>query len=470
MLFVGNALNAPGGLIPTSPYAGDNVMVGKIDGSHNVRWVKIYGGNAVDVGYSACQTPDGGYAVLAYTESHDGNITGSKGGGDIWLMKLDGSGNLLWQKCYGSTWEDYPISIDNTPDGGFIILGWSLGSGRDIPFHYGSNMSTDWVVIKTDNAGNLQWCKNLGGTDGEGGGAILSIDNGYYLLGSSMSKDHDCIDTAWHAGVNTSGDLYVLRLDDTGSVLWAKSYGGSENDFAASAVFDTSDSTIVMNGSTGSHDYMVTGATGTQGNMWVVKVNKSGSLIWQKPLGNTQETLGTGICHAHGGGYAVYGSVFTGPIGNMDAWIFILDIAGNIVCDKVFGGSGPDDAASIVPDLSGYIATGTGSAVFTEGICDTNNSGAFVSYIDSVPVSAVANINAASAQLTAYPNPSHDEITILPPREGTITIMNSIGQIVYTKKIDKTVAVKSSLWASGNYLVLWKDENGNRAVIKVIKL
>jgi hypothetical protein len=473
-LFVGNAFNAPGGLIPTSRYAGDNVMVGKIDSSHNVSWVKIYGGNAVDVGYSACQTPDGGYAVLAYTESHDGNITGSKGGGDIWLMKLDGSGNLLWQKCYGSTWEDYPISIDNTPDGGFIILGWSLGSGRDIPFHYGSNMSTDWVVIKTDNAGNLQWCKNLGGTDDEAGvGAILSIDSAYYLVSSSFSKDHDCVDTAWHAGRNTNGDLYVLKLASDGNVLWGKSYGGSQNDYVLSALYDNRDSTIVTNGGTGSSDYMVTGYSGGASDMWVVKLNKRGSLIWQKPLGNTMQTIGTGICLAHDGGYLACGYTYLPPNGD-DGWIFELDNSGNIVTDKIFGGGGGDHPASVLPYLHGYVVAGeTGSLLFTEGICDSNNSGAFVSYIDSVPVSAVKNISVAQ-RLDIFPSPAFQHVTIsLPGHDmGKLIIVNNMGQRMYEQSIERSinpVVLDVSQWVAGLYFIEWLGENGTTVTKKLIK-
>jgi hypothetical protein len=471
-LFVGNAFNAPGGLIPTSRYAGDNVMVGKIDSSHNVSWVKIYGGNAVDVGYSACQTPDGGYAVLAYTESHDGNITGSKGGGDIWLMKLDGSGNLLWQKCYGSTWEDYPTSIANTPDNGLIMLGWSLGSGGDIPFHHGDNISVDIVVIKTDDVGSLQWCKDIGGTGDDGGGAILSVDSNYYVIGASDSKDNDCTDTAWHAGVNTAGDLYIFKLDTHGNILWSKSYGGTENDAANAALFDTADSTIVVNGISGSHDYMVVGATGVQGDMWVVKFDKNGTMVWQKPLGNTMQTIGTGICLAHDGGYLACGYTYLPPNGD-EVWLFKLDYSGNVVTDKIFGGPDPDEASSVVSYLNGYIATGVGSRYFTEGICDSNNSGAFVSYIDSVPVSVVKNICVAQ-RLDIFPTPAFQHVTIgLPGHDmGKLIIVNNMGQRMYEQSIERSinpVVLDVSQWVAGLYFIEWLGENGTTVTKKLIK-
>ncbi len=89
---------------------------------------------------------------------------GAKGSNDIWLLRLDDSGNLLWEKTYGSSQADVAISIANTPDGGLILLGATNGSDGDVPFHYGDIFALDWLVIKTDSLGNVQWSKDIGGT------------------------------------------------------------------------------------------------------------------------------------------------------------------------------------------------------------------------------------------------------------------------------------------------------------------
>jgi hypothetical protein len=345
ILFVGSDMENPGGIIPyfpTDTSINGNVMIGKIDSNHQISWIKVFGGSQDDGGNSVCQTPDGGYAVLAYTESSDGDVTGYLGGGDMWLLRLDVSGNLLWEKCYGSSAQDIPMSIANTPDHGFILSGTTDGSDNEVPLHYGAFYSFDWLVIKTDSMGNFLWGKDLGGTEQEGStGSILAIDSSYYLISWSNSADHDCTDTSWHAGLTfINGNYYIIKLDDAGKVIWDSSYGGSGGDYANYAMYDTRDSTIVITGSTSSGDYMVTDFHGWQ-DMWIIKVNRNGTLIFEKTLGGTDQEGGTSICTFLNGGYLAYGSRYPGTIGGgLD--LYLLNNTGNEISNKYFGGSNGD--------------------------------------------------------------------------------------------------------------------------------
>lgn len=488
-LFTGMVYGNPGGIIPYIPIDtgfNGNVLVGKIDSSQQVSWIKVYGGSDAEGAGSSCQTPDGGYAVLATTSSINGDVTGLKGGSDLWLIRLDASGNLLWQKCYGSSSQDGGISIANTPDNGFIILGSSYGNDGDVPFHYGSIWDTDWLVIKIDSLGNIEWSKTIGGTETDGMGSILSVDSSYYIACGSFSKDYDCIDTAWHAGVATHSDFHVLKLDWTGNVLWDRSYGGSGLEGPSQAMFDTRDSTIVMVGKTNSVDYMVTGFRfcSPLGNddIWVIKVNKTGTLLWQKTLGSVQDETGTGICISHKGGYIAYGKTFPSPcddtavenIGSHDCWIFELGSSGNIITDKVFGGIDAEGGASIIPYLTGYVATGSSaSSMFTEGTCNTNYSGAFVSYIGYSSLD-VKNIVEVLEPIKIFPNPSHDVVKLqLPFAEiGKIVISNTLGQTVYTEKVQSenyVTEINTGEWATGMYLVQWRSDEGRMLSARLIK-
>ena len=151
-----------GGVIPSFPLDTSlgNALVVKIDSVQHINWAKVFGGSKDDMAMNACQTADGGYAVLARTTSSDGDITGFKGGPDIWLLRLDADGNLLWQRTYGTSQSDLPISIANTSDGGFIIFGCTNGDDGDVSAHYGGFFDFDWIVIKTDGTGNVQWSRN----------------------------------------------------------------------------------------------------------------------------------------------------------------------------------------------------------------------------------------------------------------------------------------------------------------------
>ena len=163
ILLVGQDFGNPGGIIPyffDTSYNG-NVSVIKIDSNHQISWIKVYGGSLADQGVSACQTIDGGYAVLATTSSNDGDVTGFHGGNDFWLLRLDASGNLLWEQCYGGPAGEQATSIANTPDNGFILMGTTNGAGGEVPLHYGGYFTLDWLVMKTDTHGNLQWANTV---------------------------------------------------------------------------------------------------------------------------------------------------------------------------------------------------------------------------------------------------------------------------------------------------------------------
>jgi hypothetical protein len=465
ILFVGEDAGNPGGIIPYFFDTSDNgnVMIGKIDSNQQISWIKIFGGSEADGAVSACQTPDGGYAILANTSSSDGDVTGFRGATDIWLIKIDDTGKLLWENTYGSSQSDGGLSIANTSDQGFIILGGTNGSDDDVPFHYGDFFSNDWLVLKTDSLGNLKWSKDLGGTGNEGdAGSILSIDSFYYLISYTNSIDHDCTDSLWHIGVNTEFDYYILKLNDTGRVLWDSSYGGSGSDGAGFAMYDIRDSTIIITGSTGSCDYMVTGCQG-ESDMWIIKVNKNGTLIWQKDLGGPNNDYGTGICINANVGYMAYGWTLPGPIGEGDCWLFNIDNLGNKITNKVFGSIGYESSYSIIPYLNGYAATGLGDAYpFTEGTTCGNfdNGGPFISYINYWPLT-VNKINNSKPQLLMYPNPSWQKIRIIIPdnQTGCLNIINSKGQVLYKEEIKSNITYRDITindWVRGLYLVLWQ--------------
>ncbi len=485
ILFIGEVYGNPGGIIPFISFdtgVNGNVMIGKIDSNQQISWIKVYGGSHEDGGVSVCQTADGGYAVLCNTASNDHDITGYKGGGnDIWLLRLNGTGNLLWEKTYGGPAQDGAISIANSPDNGFIILGSSNGSGGDVPFHYGDMWTFDWLVIKTDSTGNVQWSKDIGGTGEEGIGVILPIDNSYYLISHSNSTDHDCTDTVWHAGVNTSLDCYVLKLNDTGKVLWDSSYGGSGEDGVFAALYDSNDSTIIMVGGTNSSDYMVTGYQG-QGDMWVVKVNLDGKLLWQKTLGSPYADVATSVCMAHDSGYVVYGGT-NGVYGGGDGWIGIIDNNGNERCHKVFGGTDNELLSSVVPYLNGYVATGTSqSRSFVEGstygnfdtsAANPNGGGVFVTYFDTGLHEGIQQFYPSEKSLVLFPNPATYNLNLSNVNTGKLTIIDEMGSLIY-EQIKKgglfNLTVDVNNWSNGVYLVRWIDTEGNCMTSKFIKM
>ena len=177
-------------------------------------WNKTFGGAIKDQAYSLVQSSDGGFAIAVETTSF------GAGGWDVMLVKTDVYGNMQWYKTYGGAGTDYVNSVILTADGGYLLTGhtnsWGAG-GYDVN------------VIKTDSLGNLQWNKTYGGAGQDRAyGAIRTSDGGYALAGYTDS---------YGAGLT---DYYLIKIDFAGNMQWNKTYGGTNGDNAF-AVVQTSD-------------------------------------------------------------------------------------------------------------------------------------------------------------------------------------------------------------------------------------
>ena len=499
IFFNGSDNGHPGGMIPEFPAnisINDNLMVGKIDSEAHICWIKIYGSSSYSRAIASCQTTDGGFAVLGNVNTGGGDVTGFHGLNDIWLVRLDSAGYLLWEKCFGSSvGSSNSISIANTLDNGFIILGSTNGSNDDVPFHYGSYFSTDWLVIKTDSLGNKQWSKDLGGTGDEAtgqgmfSGSILTAPaaiGGYYLVSSSTSTDYDCNDSSWHSSsASTNSNYYILKLDTAGNVKWAKSYGGTWEDDISNAIFDTRDNTIVMTGFSTSTDYIEAGLQHGEGDMLTIKIDTGGNIIWHKSIGGPSQDIGTSIIPGPANGYVIYGSTFPypdttmGDVGQTDAWIISIDSNGNVNFEKIFGTVNDELPTSVLPFSNGYVGTGASSntvspnLIFSEGTTYGNfdtTGGAFVSYINFIPVNVHNSIYNSFSYMEIFPNPTIDNFILTTNTyiAKKIVITDAIGNIILNSQFYNKTQVSVKGWQKGLYLVKITDETGYYEIQKLI--
>ena len=128
----------------------------KLDSSGNITWQKSFGGTLSDRAYCIQQTTDGGYIVAGLSYSNDGDVTGNHGDADYWVVKLDATGNITWQKSLGGTNQDYGYSIQQTTGGGYIVAGYSNSNDGDVT---GNNGGVDCWIVKLDTVGNITWQK-----------------------------------------------------------------------------------------------------------------------------------------------------------------------------------------------------------------------------------------------------------------------------------------------------------------------
>jgi hypothetical protein len=239
--------------------------------------------------------------------------------------------------------------------------------------HHGTNGKSDYWIVKVNALGNVDWQKSLGGKDDDEAHSIqLTPDGGYIVVGFSYSTDGDVTD---HHGDNTYPDYWIVKLNSSGSAEWTKSLGGSLRDEAYSIVL-TADGGYVVAGSSYSMDGDVAGLHGIVNDYWVVKLNASGNIIWEKTLGGGDEEDAVDIVPSSDGGYLVAGKSYsnngdvtdhhglTGYIGTNDSWIVKLDANGNIIARQSIGGTASDEAAAIQPSSDGRLCGSCYNALY----------------------------------------------------------------------------------------------------------
>lgn len=136
-----------------------DIWVAKLSHDGSIQWKKCLGGTFVETRPYIFQTADGGYVLAGAAESRDCSITGNHGGLDYWLVKLNEKGDLLWQKMYGGSRNEYVLAFNLTNDGGYMIAGLTESSDGDVTGNHGGR---DYWVVKISGNGNIQWQKSLG--------------------------------------------------------------------------------------------------------------------------------------------------------------------------------------------------------------------------------------------------------------------------------------------------------------------
>lgn len=244
-----------------------------------VLWSRCYGGSSLDDMRDVIQTSDGGFVMDGESLSNDGDVSGNHGGYDYWIVKTDDFGNLQWQKCLGGSSDETANSIRQTQDGGYIVSGITSSIDGDVNNNLGG---TDIWIVKMDNFGNILWQKTLGGSGQDGANVSnygLSIieycsDGGYILGTSTSSNDSDV--TGNHGGF----DYWLVKLDSAGNIQWQKCYGGSSME-TLKDMRPTQDGGYILAGVSISTDGDVIGNDSTHGGSWIVKTDSTGNIQWQ---------------------------------------------------------------------------------------------------------------------------------------------------------------------------------------------
>jgi fimbrial isopeptide formation D2 family protein len=182
----------------------------KLNATGTLQWKRCFGGSGDDKAYDIKQTTDGGYIVVGKNNSTNGNVTQSRGSEDAWIIKLDNVGNLVWQKSLGGSNLDVFKSVIQTPDGGYIAVGNTFSNDLDVSGNHGN---WDVWVVKLDATGNVVWKKCMGGSNMETGANIISSeDHAYLITGHTESNNGDVTGAngfadAWLIKIDDAGNI-----------------------------------------------------------------------------------------------------------------------------------------------------------------------------------------------------------------------------------------------------------------------
>lgn len=461
-----------------------NIWIVKLNNSGSIQWQKCFGGTGdtsfMNWNVSIKQTTDGGYIFASTTMSNDIDVSGNHGGWDIWVVKLNSIGNIQWQKCLGGTEYELAQSIELTSDGGYIVAGSTSSNNGDVTGNH--SVSSDAWIIKFNSTGGIQWQKCLGGTGLEQAYNIKQTsDNGYVVACRADSNNGDV------SGNHGSNDFWLVKLNSSGVIQWQKCYGGTNSEYASDIQL-TNDGGYILCGQTNSNNGDVKGFHGGV-DCLVIKVDSLGTIQWQKCLGGTTNNgiyFGMPFCiiKTSDGGFIVFCTSDSNDgdvIGKaFDYWVVKLNSSGAIQWQKCMGGTSLEQACSVKQTTDGGFIL-SGFTFSNDGDVSGNHTGGET--VDAWIVKLSAETLSASAfdfgSISISPNPTDSKINIEFNKFNTLTggqinIINSLGQQVATTPITtsgKQSIMQLATWGgSGMYFVQIINPQGQIVDIKKIIL
>lgn len=275
-------------------------------------WTKTIGGINKDTGSSVKQTNDGGFIIAGTTNSF------GAGDYDVYLIKTNEEGDTMWTRTYGGAFRDYGSEVQQTIDDGYIIIGATKSFNNNID---------DLYLIKTDANGDILWTKVYGGLWGEVGSSIIQDSAGNYLAtGYTMSFDPG------------NADVWVLKFNEFGDTLWTRRVGGDNTDYGVSIK-------RCENG-----DYIITGYTqsfSSNHDIYLIRINPYGDTTWTNHYGGEGLDFGEDVLELDGGEFIIAGYTTSYGTDDYDCYLVRVNAHGDTLWTKHYGGEYDDKAYAI---------------------------------------------------------------------------------------------------------------------------
>jgi hypothetical protein len=426
----------------------------RLDSRGGIIWQKALGGSEDEYAVSFIETADKGFLLVGSTISTDGEVSGNHGDYDVWVVKMSSTGAVQWSKCLGGTGSDYGYSAALSADGGYLIGGKTWSSDGNVTNYKGSG---DGWLVKLSSSGALLWQKTFGGSSEDNIWDIKPIKDGYLISGTSKSANGDL---PKNYGLF---DLWLMKINLNGVVQWSKNFGGNDNEYAYSSYLKTDGNFLVV-GETNSKNGDVKHKH-EKSDIWVLNVDSKGNLLWQKTYGGNGEEWATSIEPMLDGSVLICGSTnsndndFTGNHGSWDGLVFKIDTMGNLLWQKQLGGTGFDDAYIAQQSATGRILIG-GDTESNDGDV-SGNHGKYDFWIVELEQEVSATSSARDfASFLISPNPVQHELFLEFPGWDERVNVNyeicSVEGICFVKGILNTgrkMSISLNQLPAGNYFI-----------------
>lgn len=314
----------------TESYGGTDpdVWLVKLDGAGNLQWRQTYGGTLHDIAFGFCQTSDNGFAITGYTVSY-----GTAGLPDLWLLKTDASGNEQWNVAFDVGYVEIGFTVLQTADGGYLVGGH---------IDYQEFLDSDAWLIKTDSSGNELWNRTYGGAEFERCYDIIPTATGFAFTGFTESYSMD----------GMAQDVWLVSINSGGTELWNFSYGGALTPDFGNRLLQTTDSGFAIVGYTESYDVGM-------GDVWLVKTTGGGVEIWNQSYGGPGIDRGDAIVQTSDNGYAIVGYTMSFGAGLDDLWLIKTDLNGVTEWTRTYGDAQEDAGRDLLLSASnGFTVAG----------------------------------------------------------------------------------------------------------------
>jgi hypothetical protein len=430
-----------------NPWPTTDIWVLTLDPDGNIIWQNCLGGTNYEYSRSIEKTTDGGFIIGGETRSGDGDVLGYHYGyteawgntKDIWVVKLSAFGTIEWQRSLGGGLDEELGSVKPTADGGFIVVGTTHSSDGDVSGSYNNTSESievkDLWVIKLNSAGEIIWQRCFGGTYmDEGMDVIIKEDGDLVVFGLTNSSDGNVVGHHEYITPPSPGDpelfdIWLFQLDTAGNMEWQRCLGGSSYD-APEEIQVTNDGDYIIVGQTVSNNGDVSGNNGSANSplceicnedIWVVKVNLTGNLIWQKCLGSSdRELYGSSLLQTSDNGIAVLSSVRNnnGDVDGLhgwekDLWLVKLNTNGQIEWQRCLGGTereGKENKDDIIELENGNLVV-AGYTYSNDGdVSEHNGGGDFWIVNINENLSEIADTKNELQRLS--PIPTHNNLSL----------------------------------------------------------